>query len=117
MGHPVLGVHQQWITQPAEHPLHGFDQLDAEDRRRRHDDRRRVIEQFLLQFAEGFPVQQARRLLEVHLAAPAPRAGIEHHHGRRGGQHVVPVLEAQQLIDQRVLDIAVQVMVIAGGAE
>ncbi|MNH18202.1 hypothetical protein D3C79_779000 [compost metagenome] len=38
MGHPVFRIDQQGVAQPAEHPLHGLNQLDAEDRRRRHDD-------------------------------------------------------------------------------
>ncbi|MNR36424.1 hypothetical protein D3C85_1543410 [compost metagenome] len=58
MGHPVFRVHQQWITAPAEDFLHGLDQFDAEHRGRGDDNRRGVVEQFLLQFAEGFPVEQ-----------------------------------------------------------
>jgi len=34
VGHPVLGIHQQRVAQPAEHLLHGLDQLDAKDRSR-----------------------------------------------------------------------------------
>ena len=109
VGHPVFRVHQQRVAAPTEDFLHGFDQLDAEHRRRRHDDGARVVEQFLLQLAEGFPVQQARGLLEVELAAPAPGAGVEHHQCRGGWQHVVPLLEFQQVADQFILGAVVQV--------
>ena len=117
MGHPVFRVDQQRITAPAEHFLHGFNQLHTEDRCRRHDDRRRVIEQFLLQFAQGFPVEQARRLLEGHLAAPAPGARVDHHQCRTARQHKMPLLKTQQLINQIVLHRHVQIAVITAGAQ
>ncbi|MNL03430.1 hypothetical protein D3C87_1239680 [compost metagenome] len=117
MGHPVFRVHQQRKTAPAEYPLHGFNQLDAEDRRRRNDDRTRVVQQFLLQFAQGFPVEQAGRLLEVHFAAPASGAGVDHHHGRGGRQHVMPVLKLQQVIDQIILNGAVEVTLVCAVAQ
>ena len=117
MGHPVFRIHQQRKTAPAEHFLHRLDQLHTKDRRRRDDDRRGVIQQFLLQLAERFPIEQPRRLLQRHLAAPAPGARIDHHQRRAGGQHVMPLLKLQQVIDQVVLHRAVQVTVLPGRAE
>ncbi|MNQ97282.1 hypothetical protein D3C85_1129220 [compost metagenome] len=117
VGHPVLRVHQQRVAEGAEHPLHGLDQLDPEHRRRRHDDGRRVVQQLLLQLAQGFPVQQAGGALEVDLAAPAAGAGVQHHQCRGGGQYVLPTIEGDQAVDQPVQGRAVEVVVggCAGG--
>ena len=117
MSHPVFGVYQQWVTAPTEHLLHRFDQLDAKDRCRRDDDRRRVVQQCLLQFAQGFPVQQAGGLFEREFAAPAPRAGVEHHQGGRRGQHVMPLLEFQQRLQQVILRSGLQMVVVRLGGE
>lgn len=115
MRHPVFGVDQQRVAAPTEHFLHGLDQLDAKDRRGGDDDCRRVVQQRLLQFAQGFPVQQAGRLLEVEFAAPAAGAGVEHHQRGGGRQHVMPLLEGQQRVDQLILRTRVQVVVLCLG--
>ncbi len=106
--HPVLGIDQQRLPGPAEDALDHFDQLDAEHRRRRNDQHRRLVEDVLLQFAERFPVHQARRATEVALAAPAPGARIEHHQRRIGGQLIAPARVLAQRFDQPVLGFAVQ---------
>lgn len=103
VGHPVFGIHQQRIAQRTENPLHGFDQLDPEDRRRRDDHRRRMVDQRLLQFAQRFPVEQAGRFAQVAFAAPAAGAGVQHQQRRVAGQLILPTLEAQQLADQFIL--------------
>ena len=54
-------------------------------------------------------------MLERHFAAPASGPGVDNHQRRAGGQHEMPVLKAQQFIDQIVLHRAVEVMVIAAG--
>ena len=41
-------------------------------------------------------------------AAPTPRAGIQYQQRRRARQHVVPLFEMQQLIDQRILRLGLQ---------
>ncbi len=106
--HPVLGIDQQRLPGPAEDALDHLDQLDAEHRRRRDDQHRRFVEDVLLQFAERFPVHQARRATEVALAAPAPGARIEHHQRRIGGQLIAPAVEPEQLVDQLILGGAIE---------
>ncbi len=108
MSHPVFGIHQQRVTQPAEQLLHCLDQLHAKNRRRRHDDRRRVVQQCLLQLAQRLPVQQAGRLCQAAFAAPAAGAGVQHQQGWVGGQAELPALEAQQRADQLILGLVVQ---------
>lgn len=108
MGHPVLGIDQQWIPQPAERPLHRLDQLDAKDGGRRDDDGRRVVEQGLLQLAQGFPVEQAGWFLEVAFTAPAAGAGVEHQQWRVARQHELPALEAQHIVNQGILQRSIQ---------
>jgi len=56
MRHPVLGIHQQRVTEPGEDPLYGLDQLDPEDRRRRNEQHGGLPPQGLLQIGQGLPV-------------------------------------------------------------
>ena len=54
-------------------------------------------------------------MLKRHFAAPASGPGVDDHQRRAGGQHEMPVLKAQQFINQIILHRAVEVMVIAAG--
>ena len=110
VGHPVFRVDHQRMAGPAEDLLDGLNQLDAEHRRGGDDDRRRMIQQLLLKLAQRFPIQQPRRPLEVALAAPAPRTGVEHHQRWAARQDELPLVKAQQGVDQRILRLTVHVV-------
>ena len=112
MGHPVFRIDHQRVAGIGEQFLDALDQLHAEHRRRRDDDAAGVIEQRLLKVAQRFPVHQPRGFRQAPFAAPAARAGVQHQQRRCGRQHVVPLLEMQQLVDQRVLRTGLQVMVL-----
>lgn len=116
VGHPVLGIHQQWPAGQGEEPLDGLDQLDAEHRRRRDDHHRRRPHHVLLELRERLPVHQAGRAGGASLAAPAPGAGVEDHELRVALDLDLPALEAQQPLEHRILLPGGQPARLVGGA-
>lgn len=67
-----------------------------------------MVEQRLLQLAQGLPVEQAGRLGQVAFAAPAAGTGVQYQQGRVCRQAELPALKAQQFADQFIAGPAAQ---------